>query len=227
MIASRPRTTWLMAGCLALGAADILLLNMSLFPRVLEQRASSLPLPRPQPAPPLQPAPRLAEAPSQAPAVPETHAAPPAEAPPAPRLAEAPAEAAAVPAPAAATSRDGVLARLQMEGPQIVLFETNQARLDQQALATINHLARRLVDVPGTTLVIDGHTDVRGTEQFNLRLSRARARAVMQRLSEEGITRNRLLVRGFGSRRPLSNGRDSDSLQRNRRVEVSVRRGTS
>jgi outer membrane protein OmpA-like peptidoglycan-associated protein len=222
MIASRPHATWLMAGCLALGVADILLLNMSLFPRVLEQRAGTLPLP--PLAPPLMPAPRLTEAPSPRLAEAQAPAPPVAEAPPAPRVVQAQAQAVARPT---AGGSDAVLARLQTEGPQIVLFATNESRLDRRAQSTIDQLARRLADVPGTTLVIEGHSDVRGGEQFNVRLSRARARAVMLRLSEDGIARNRLQVRAFGSRRPVTNGRDSESLQRNRRVEVSVRRGTS
>jgi outer membrane protein OmpA-like peptidoglycan-associated protein len=221
------RSTVLMTGCLILGLADIMVLNLVLFPRVRAQLQAS---------PPPADAVEVPQAPRLAPPVAEVEGVDPAPPAPTPRAAvpePALAEIAALPEPAPAPPspppppREKVLARLELDRPQVILFETGESRLDREAQATIDRLAARLAAVPATTLVIEGHADVRGPETANDQLSEDRARAVMRRLAAEGISRRRLIVRGFGSRRPVVGGTNPDSLRRNRRVEVSVRRGTS
>ena len=122
----------------------------------------------------------------------------PTPAPSVPRAGRAPAK----------PGRRKVLARLQIDAPQIILFETNEARLDREAQAAIDRLARRLANLPATTLVIEGHTDVRGAPRQPTTGSAGRAPGPSCAGSPpKGIPRNRLRgarasARGARRRRP-------------------------
>lgn len=69
---------------------------------------------------------------------------------------------------------------------------------------------------------IEGHTDMRGAADYNLRLSERRARAVMEALIERGMTRELMESAGFGETRPLNRGTREATHRRNRRVEFVV-----
>lgn len=69
-------------------------------------------------------------------------------------------------------------------------------------------------------MIIEGHTDSRGTVEYNQELSRRRARAVARALISRGVDPSRLDVRAFGEARPMDEGESDVSLARNRRVEL-------
>ena len=70
--------------------------------------------------------------------------------------------------------------------------------------------------------LVEGHTNQNGGDAFNLRLSDARAFAVMSWLGERGIPGTRLLSKGFGETRPLVEADDPSAEAVNRRVEFRV-----
>src|SRR3989338_5438163 len=69
---------------------------------------------------------------------------------------------------------------------------------------------------------IDGHTDGDGGDEFNLDLSQERAQAVKAYLVQKGITENRLLVKGWGKRQPVTLNDIAEHKALNRRVEFHV-----
>lgn len=102
-----------------------------------------------------------------------------------------------------------------------VLFEFNSAQLTNEAFATLSILGRALADerLASQAFLIAGHTDARGREHVNLRVSELRARAVRDFLIREfQIAPERLLARGFGEER-LKNPRNPSGGE-NRRVQV-------
>jgi outer membrane protein OmpA-like peptidoglycan-associated protein len=107
--------------------------------------------------------------------------------------------------------------------PVVVFFSTNGYQLNRQARAILDHMAPQLAEGPQTVMV-DGHADARGRELYNDRLSRQRALVVAKRLRQGGVPRSGLVVRVFGASRPAASGTDPRALQRNRRVEIAVRR---
>jgi outer membrane protein OmpA-like peptidoglycan-associated protein len=69
---------------------------------------------------------------------------------------------------------------------------------------------------------IDGHTDTVGTQDYNLKLSQARAKTVRLYLHEKGIKMNRMTVDGFGFFKPVADNNTEEGRALNRRVEFKV-----
>ncbi len=103
-----------------------------------------------------------------------------------------------------------------------VLFETDRAELADGAMATMDRLAEFLNENPDHRLLIEGHTDSRGAEEYNRTLSAERAMAVVNALSERGISRDRLRSAGLGEAYPVASNETSAGRQQNRRVEIVV-----
>lgn len=103
-----------------------------------------------------------------------------------------------------------------------VLFETDEAELKPGAAMEIDHLAAFLEENPDRRLLIEGHTDARGSEAYNKGLSRERAYAVADELAERGIERDRMRPVGLGESFPVASNDTAAGQQQNRRVEVVI-----
>jgi len=101
-----------------------------------------------------------------------------------------------------------------------VLFQIDQARLNQDGLSTCRKLAKVLEENPERTVLIEGYTDRTGSAEHNQRLSERRATSVRQTLQEMGINRSRIAVRGLGESYPVAGNETSEDRQKNRRVEI-------
>jgi outer membrane protein OmpA-like peptidoglycan-associated protein len=101
-----------------------------------------------------------------------------------------------------------------------VLFDTAQATLKPGATATLNRLAQFLQENSGTRVLIEGHTDSRGSAEYNEDLSRRRAAAVSEALEIRGTPNTRVDVAGRGESYPVANNDTAEGRQRNRRVEI-------
>lgn len=103
-----------------------------------------------------------------------------------------------------------------------ILFEVNKSRLLQGGLLITDKLANFLRKYPKRELLIEGHTDSRGSDTYNLGLSNQRAIAVFSALMERGVDSERMITRGYGEQYPIA-GNDTDAgRQQNRRVEVII-----
>jgi outer membrane protein OmpA-like peptidoglycan-associated protein len=101
-----------------------------------------------------------------------------------------------------------------------VLFDTAQATLKPGATTTIERLATFLSQNTGTRIRIEGHTDSVGTEAYNEELSRRRAQAVADALTDRGIARDRIDVAARGEGYPVVGNETAAGRQQNRRVEI-------
>jgi outer membrane protein OmpA-like peptidoglycan-associated protein len=101
-----------------------------------------------------------------------------------------------------------------------VLFDTAQATLKPGAATTIERLATFLNQNTGTRIRIEGHTDSVGTEAYNEELSRRRAQAVADALTDRGIARDRIEVAARGEGFPVVGNETAAGRQQNRRVEI-------
>ena len=99
-------------------------------------------------------------------------------------------------------------------------FEFDSAELSSRALSDLDRVAEALRDgnLAGTPLTIEGHSDATGDEEYNRRLSRRRAAAVVAYLAQRGVAGSRLTAVGFGEERLLAEYESGDSRQR--RVEI-------
>ncbi|HVF16232.1 MAG TPA: OmpA family protein [Steroidobacteraceae bacterium] len=101
-----------------------------------------------------------------------------------------------------------------------VLFDTGKATLKPGAYPTIERLATALKDVPARKVMIEGHTDSVGSDEFNQQLSQNRALSVQTALMERGVQSNQITTLGKGESTPIASNDDAGGRQQNRRVEM-------
>lgn len=103
-----------------------------------------------------------------------------------------------------------------------VLFEFDSARLTPRAREDARYIANVLGDVSHRSLSVEGHTDSIGTFEYNQKLSEQRARSVADALSASGVSRSRIVTRGYGESDPIASNATDEGRRRNRRVEVII-----
>lgn len=103
-----------------------------------------------------------------------------------------------------------------------LLFGFDSYQLTATTKTNLDKLAGILEKYKDTEILIEGHTDSKGTDSYNQTLSKNRAQSVASYLSQKGIAGNRVKTNGWGESKPIA-GNDSDAgRQQNRRVEVAV-----
>jgi len=103
-----------------------------------------------------------------------------------------------------------------------VLFATGKADLSPDAGRSVNKLAEFLKKYPNRDVLIEGHTDSVGADDYNLTLSRKRADSVKYKLMGDGIEESRITTVGYGERFPLASNDTKAGKAQNRRVEVII-----
>ncbi len=103
-----------------------------------------------------------------------------------------------------------------------VLFATGQSTLLPIAQQRLDQVARGLLDQGGRHLVVEGHTDSRGSAADNQALSLARAQAVRSYLISRGIPEAQVEAAGMGPSRPVAPNETAEGRANNRRVEIVV-----
>lgn len=101
-----------------------------------------------------------------------------------------------------------------------VNFDFAKATLRPDAAPVIAQVVKLMQDNPALKLSIDGHTDDIGANDFNLKLSQARAAAMVSALVAQGIAADRLQSAGFGEDKPMADNNAPDGRAKNRRVEL-------
>ncbi len=98
--------------------------------------------------------------------------------------------------------------------------EYNKATIKKNSHWILDQVVKVLADYPKIMLSIEGHTDSKGSQKYNLRLSSKRAEAVKNYLIEKGgIDSNRLTSKGFGEDKPMESNATREGRAANRRVE--------
>ena len=101
-----------------------------------------------------------------------------------------------------------------------IQFENNKADLKAGSYSTLNEIAEALQAEPGMKVEIQGHTDSRGSEEYNLGLSQKRAEAVKAYLVSKGVDGERMVARGYGATHPIASNKTEEGRASNRRVEL-------
>ncbi len=103
----------------------------------------------------------------------------------------------------------------------IVLFSTDEKRIQNLYIAVLKRLAVSLNDYPDIKIKIDGHADWTGPAEYNLDLSQRRAAEVRDFLAANGLDPDRVVIEGFGELKPIADNNTERGRARNRRVEIS------
>ena len=122
---------------------------------------------------------------------------------------------------AAGASENGV------PGPQgellsrrIVYFEFDRAEIRAADAPLVAAHAAYLAGNPGVRIRLEGHTDERGTREYNIGLGERRGQAVRRALALQGACEAQLATVSFGEERPAAAGEDETAYSQNRRVEI-------
>jgi len=105
-----------------------------------------------------------------------------------------------------------------------VEFAYNSAELSPQATKTLDELGKALTsdDLKAYCFVVEGHTDGKGADDYNLKLSERRAQSVVHYLVDRfKIDEGRLQAVGYGKRKPIASNDTEEGRQKNRRVQVA------
>lgn len=103
-----------------------------------------------------------------------------------------------------------------------ILFDFDKFALKDAAKTNIQSLASSLNQYPGTDIKVIGHTDSRGTEQYNMGLSEKRAAAVKAYAVSQGVPASRLITVGKGFAEPIGDNATEAGRAENRRVEIVI-----
>lgn len=104
-----------------------------------------------------------------------------------------------------------------------IYFDFGSHKLHEENHPRLESLLQALRDYPKLVVEIAGHTDNVGELDYNLRLSLQRAQSVCNYLSDNGISSNRLIPKGYGDLKPLATNDDErEGRELNRRIEVVV-----
>lgn len=121
---------------------------------------------------------------------------------------------------AASVSREGNLLAVTFKGD--VTFDTNSTEIRPGLYSEINRVAHILNQYPDTFIRVEGHTDSKGSDEYNMNLSRRRAEAVKTLLVQRGVAASRIEVVGYGKTMPVATNDTEAGRQKNRRVEIKI-----
>ncbi|MBT8421902.1 MAG: OmpA family protein [Gammaproteobacteria bacterium] len=114
---------------------------------------------------------------------------------------------------------DAIVARLTG-----LRFDTGSAKIGANYDILFAKVKKMLAIYPGASIVVEGHTDSKGSDRVNKRLSQNRAQEVVARiLRDNPIEPNLIAAVGYGETRPIANNETADGRARNRRIDILIR----
>ena len=102
-----------------------------------------------------------------------------------------------------------------------VSFDSGKSKLSAAGHTYVAERAKLLKEHPQVSVILEGHTDARGSESYNLSLGDRRARQVKWELVQEGVDPGRVVIVSYGETRPVEKTRAASAS--NRRVEIVVK----
>ena len=130
---------------------------------------------------------------------------------------------------AAEIERDIAGARVERVGEGIkitfssgIMFDIDRAVLKEQYKGELSELATILNKYEDTNILLEGHTDSTGTEEYNLDLSKKRSQSVANYLATQKVNPARFSIMGYGESQPIASNESSEGRAQNRRVEVAI-----
>ena len=103
-----------------------------------------------------------------------------------------------------------------------VYFATEKYNINAKSEETLNKLANIFKEYPDTNILVEGHTDNTGSESYNLTLSKNRAQAVTNFLTDHGIAASRFDTKWYGDAQPKYDNSTAEGRSKNRRVEIAI-----
>jgi OOP family OmpA-OmpF porin len=102
-------------------------------------------------------------------------------------------------------------------------FDTAKADIKPESVPILEKNIANLNKRPNTHIVIEGHTDFRGSDAYNQGLSERRANSVMNWFAAHGVDRDRMSAVGKGEMEPVADNKTAEGMYQNRRIEVHMK----
>jgi len=111
-------------------------------------------------------------------------------------------------------------------GSKIVLknifYDFDKATLRAESMSELERLVQLLNNNPAMKIELSSHTDSKGTDEYNMKLSQARAQSVVDYLISKNISKDRLVAKGYGESQPIATNDTEEGRQMNRRTEFTI-----
>jgi peptidoglycan-associated lipoprotein len=117
------------------------------------------------------------------------------------------------------TAQQQALAALKTK--HIVYFDFDSSEIPQAYLGVVSANAAYLVKYPTARVRLEGHTDERGSREYNIGLGERRAQTVRRALMAQGVADGQIVTVSYGEERPAVPGNDEAAFAQNRRVEFA------
>ncbi len=103
-----------------------------------------------------------------------------------------------------------------------VYFNTNKYNINSDSETLLDKLGSILIEYPDTNVLIVGHTDSTGADEYNMTLSKNRAQAVTNFFTQKGLSNDRFTTNWFGEEQPITDNNTADGRAKNRRVNLAI-----
>jgi outer membrane protein OmpA-like peptidoglycan-associated protein len=117
---------------------------------------------------------------------------------------------------------NAILEELNKTGKAILYinFDSGKSTIKNESMPVVEQIIEMMNQAPDIQISVEGHTDSDGKNEANLKLSEARANAVMDAIVKGGIDKTRLSSAGFGEEKPIADNSTPEGKAKNRRVEL-------
>lgn len=103
-----------------------------------------------------------------------------------------------------------------------IMFDVDSYALKASTKANLDKMAETMKEYDKTEIIVMGHTDATGSDEYNQKLSENRAASVSRFLQQNGVTAKRVTTKGFGEQKPLASNNTVSGREQNRRVEIAI-----
>ena len=118
------------------------------------------------------------------------------------------------------TGEQAALAELERLG-MVIYFDYDKAEIKSEYVNVVAAHAKFLNGNANRKIRLEGHTDERGSREYNIGLGERRAQSVRRALMLQGVSENQITTISYGEERPAVSGSDEPAYAKNRRVEMS------
>lgn len=103
-----------------------------------------------------------------------------------------------------------------------IFFDFDKTTLRPESIPQLDRVVKFMRDNPTVSVEIGGHTDSKGSDEYNINLSQGRAEAVVNYVIEQGVDFSRIIAKGYGESLPVDTNSTDEGRQSNRRVEFKI-----
>lgn len=124
--------------------------------------------------------------------------------------------------PGAEVTRVGEGINVTFDENSGVYFATESYSINDKSKTTLNELAGIFKEYPKTIILVEGHTDSSGSDEYNMTLSKNRANSVTNYLVSQGVSSGRFTTKWYGETQPDYDNSTAEGRSKNRRVELAI-----